>query len=86
MVTKVETTCEHQKLMDGLKELAEKHRDMPLQETIAVMSQFIGGLIFMMDPDACDPNFVAMMVLGNVKIGNDTALENSALFNPQGSA
>lgn len=85
-MTKVETTCDHQKLMDDIKEVVERHQHLPLAETIAVICQFVGGLVFMMDPEQFDPNQIAMVVLGNVKIGNDTALENSALFNPMGSA
>lgn len=83
---KIETGCHHVAMMEDLKAIAAKYDAMPLAEMVALTSQFIGGLVFMMDPDGFSPEAAGLMVLANMQEGNRNALMNSPVMNPQGSA
>lgn len=78
--------CHHVWMMEDLKALAIKYDAMPVVEMIALVSQFTGGLTFLMDPERLDPRSTGLMVISNLNEGYKNARENSPLMNPEGSA
>ena len=81
------TRCHHERMMEELKAVAIKYEaEMPMPEMVALASQFVGGLSFLMDPEDLHPAQAGMMILANVKMGYSNARDASPLMNPEGSA
>lgn len=65
-------TPEQEKFMADLK--AQMPADMPAQQILAVVSQFVGQLIALQDKRVMTPD-VAMQIVGqNIEIGNQAAI------------
>lgn len=67
--------CVHAKLTEALKKaVIETSADMPAIEVLAVVSQFLGGIITAQDP-GWSTTAIMMAVQQNIVIGNQHALE-----------
>jgi hypothetical protein len=63
---------EHDKFMNDLK--AQMPADMPAQDILAVVSQFVGQLIALQDQRQMTPDQAMQVVSQNIEIGNQAAI------------
>lgn len=75
-----EPNSEHKKFMEDLK--AQIPPDMPSQEILAIVSQFVGQLIALQDQRTMTPDQAMQVVSQNIEIGNQAAL--LTLMTPEG--
>ena len=75
-------TPEQQKFMEDLK--AQMPPDMPAQQILAVVSQFVGQLIAMQDQRVMTADMAMQLVQNNIEIGNQAAV--LALGDTEGSS
>jgi hypothetical protein len=81
----VKANAQHNIYLTALKQcLGEPADKLPLEEILAVTSQFVGNLTAMMDQRQYDSSRVMKLVAGNIKIGNDAAVQQ--LLNAEGTA
>jgi hypothetical protein len=72
-------------LMDDLKVALAAHTDLSGMQMLAVVSQFLGGIIAFQDARRFTTEMVMEIVTRNIELGNQAGL-NSALGQPQGRA
>jgi hypothetical protein len=63
---------EHKKFLDDLK--AQMPPEMPAQDILAIVSQFVGQLIALQDQRVVTPDQAMQLVGQNIEIGNRAAL------------
>lgn len=63
---------EHKKFLEDLK--AQMPADMPAQDILAIVSQFVGQLIALQDQRVMTPDQAMQIVGQNIEIGNQAVL------------
>lgn len=71
----VKPTAEHIAFMDGLKAVIGEHPDMPVEQILALASQFVGNLIALQDCRKYSAAQVMDLVKSNIEIGNTEAVK-----------
>jgi hypothetical protein len=81
-----QTGPEHEALMNALNEVMLANRDMPLDEMLAVASNWLGRLIAAQDQTKYTPERVMQFVSNNIMFGNKAAIDHIMGGTPMGNA
>lgn len=74
---------EHEKFLKDLK--AQMPADMPAQDILAIVSQFVGQLIALQDQRVMTPDMAMQIVSQNIEIGNQAVLSTIPnILKPEG--